>query len=151
MQNAPPISPPLQFEVTKEVQPDSRDAVANGLRAFNRLHLGDYDWVPLDVYVRDCNGNIIGGLIGDIALGWLSIHALWVAEDLRGLGLGTRILEAAEAAAIEDGCRAAILDTLSFQAPAFYEKRGYTLIGVVENYRGGSQRVFMQKRLLPDT
>jgi GNAT superfamily N-acetyltransferase len=62
-------------------------------------------------------------------LGWLSIHALWVAESLRGLGVGTDILEAAENASIKSGCRAAILDTFSFQAPAFYEKRGYVRVG----------------------
>jgi hypothetical protein len=54
---------------------------------------------------------------------------------------------AAENAAVRNGGRAAILDTLRFQAPAFYEKRGYVRVGVVDNYRGGVQRVFMQKRL----
>jgi GNAT superfamily N-acetyltransferase len=88
------------------------------------------------------------GLIGDLALGWLSIHALWVAEEHRGAGIGSRLLQSAEDAAQRNGCRAAILDTLSFQAPEFYEKRGYVRVGVVEDYRGGMRRIFMQKRLL---
>jgi hypothetical protein len=36
---------------------------------------------------------------------------------------------------------------LPVQAPAFYEKRGYVRVGVVDDYRGGVQRIFMQKRL----
>lgn len=53
-----------------------------------------------------------------------------------------------EDAAIEKGCHSAILDTMSFQAPAFYEKRGYVRIGVVDGYPGGSERIFMRKRLV---
>jgi GNAT superfamily N-acetyltransferase len=142
-------SPPLSVEVTQEVQQESRDLIARGLREFNGRYLGDYEWTCCDVYVRDVDGNVVGGLIGDVALGWLSIHALWVIDGLRGSGVGSHTLQTAEDAAIKKGCRAAILDTLSFQAPAFYEKRGYVRIGVVDDYRGGSQRIFMQKRLQP--
>jgi ribosomal protein S18 acetylase RimI-like enzyme len=84
-----------------------------------------------------------------MALGWLAIHALWVKEDLRGSGIGTEILSTAENAAMRSGCHAAILDTLGFQAPSFYEKRGYLRIGVVDDYRGGVQRIFMRKHLDP--
>ena len=147
MDDTPKTPTSLNIEVTQEVQPASRDVIARGLREFNCRHLGDCEWTGLDVYVRDVGGQVVGGLIGDIALGWFSIHALWVVEGLRGSGVGTGILKAAESAAIKSGCRAAILDTLSFQAPAFYEKRGYVRIGVVDDYRGGVQRIFMQKRL----
>lgn len=138
--------PPLKVEVACERHSESRDAIARGLREFNAKHLGNYGWTDLDVYVHDANGQVVAGLIGDFALGWLSIHALWVTEDLRGLGIGTDILRAAEDAAIKAGCYAALLDTLSFQSPFFYEKRGYVRIGAVEDYRGGVQRIFMQKR-----
>jgi ribosomal protein S18 acetylase RimI-like enzyme len=134
----------LNFEVVQTVQPESRDAIARGLRDFNAAHLGDFQWTTLDVYVRDADGQIVAGLIGDSALGWLSIHALWVAEDLRRAGVGASILKAAEDAAIERGCHAAVLDTLSFQAPDLYEKRGYIRVGTIESYRGGVQRIFMQ-------
>jgi GNAT superfamily N-acetyltransferase len=136
----------LCLKVVQEAQAESREVIARGLREFNRRHLGQYDWTDLDVYVRDADGQVVAGLIGDVALGWFSIHALWVMEGLRGSGLGTDILKTAELAAIEGGCHAAILDTLSFQAPAFYEKRGYVRIGVVDDYRGGVQRIFLQKR-----
>jgi len=144
-------TPALNIEVTQQVQADSRDVIGSGLRAFNARHLGDYEWSDLDVYVRNREGRVVGGLIGDIALGWLAIHALWVMEELRGSGLGTEILRTAEEAALRSGCRAVILDTLTFQAPGFYEKRGYVRLGIVDDYRGGVQRIFMQKRLDPDS
>src|SRR5437016_2201753 len=129
MDNTPTTSPFLNVEVTQKIQSESRDVISRGLREFNGRHLGDYKWTDLDVYVRDVDRQVVGGLIGDFALGWFSIHALWVTDGLRSLGIGTDILTRAESAAIESGCRAAILDTLSFQAPTFYEKRGYVRIG----------------------
>jgi GNAT superfamily N-acetyltransferase len=135
------------IEVTQKVHSENRNAIIRGLLEFNASSLGGFEPTSLDVYVRDGDGLIVGGLVGDVGLGWLSIHALWVAEDLRGSGLGTDILKAAENAAIKYGCHMAMLDTLSFQAPGFYEKRGYSRIGVVDGYRGGSQKIFMQKPL----
>lgn len=137
----------VKIEVTQQVQAESRDVIGRGLRSFNAHHLGDYEWADLDVYVRDVDGQVVGGLIGDMALGWLAVHALWVKEDLRGSGIGTEILNTAENAAIKNGCRAVFLDTLSFQAPSFYEKHGYVRVAVIDDYRGGVQRIFMQKRL----
>lgn len=69
-------------------------------------------------------------------------------EELRGSSVGTEILRTAESVAMERGCRAVILDTLSFQAPDFYEKRGYVCVGIIDNYRGGMQHIFLQKKLM---
>lgn len=149
MANAPKMSPPLEVEVTHQVQKESRDVIVGGLLEFNRRHLGES--TVLDVYVRDADGHTVGGLVGDVSLGWLSIHALWVAEDLRGSGIGANILKAAEDAAVEGGCHSAFLDTLSFQAPGFYEKRGYVRVGVIDDYRGETQKLFLWKRLRADT
>ncbi len=104
----------------------------------------------LDVYVRDVDGQVVGGLIGEFGVGRLSIHALWVLKYLHGAGVGTAILKAAENAAVKNGCLTAILETLSFQAPAFYEKRRYVRTAVVD-YLGGSHRIFMEKRLEVDS
>jgi len=89
----------------------------------------------------------VGGLIGEFAFGWLSIQVLWLAEDLRNSGTGSRILQLAESAAMERGCHGATVETMSFQAPAFYEKRGYKRVGVVDGYPGGVQKIFMTKSL----
>ena len=43
----------------------------------------------------------------------------------RGLGLGTRLLEAFEAEARARGCRRVFVTSFTFQAPGFYERAGY--------------------------
>jgi hypothetical protein len=54
--------------------------------------------------------------------------------------------------ALEDEARAfgakhAYLDTFSFQARPFYEKRGYRVFGTLENYPDAHSRYWMTKSL----
>jgi GNAT superfamily N-acetyltransferase len=140
----------VQIEVTQKVEPETRQLISRRLQEFNAPYLGDHPFGNLDVYVRDADGQVVGGLVGEFAFGWLVIRVLWLEASLRRRGIGTRILASAENAAIENGCHAAILDTMSFQAPAFYEKHGYVRVGVVDGYPGGAQQIFMRKELAPN-
>jgi GNAT superfamily N-acetyltransferase len=71
---------------------------------------------------------------------------MWLADHLRGAGLGRDLIGQAERIAIRRGCHSAYLDTFSFQARGFYEALGYTLFGTLD-YPPGHQRRFLQKRL----
>ena len=101
-------------------------------------------------FIRDSDGTVAGGLIAEIAWGWLYILKIWIQENLRGKGFGTRLLEAAEAEAIHRGCRNAHLETFSFQARPLYEKLGYEVIGTLDDYPPGHKKYFMKKCLMPD-
>ncbi len=47
------------------------------------------------------------------------------------------------------GCTYAHLNTFSYQARPFYEKRGYEVFAELDDYPKGHQRVFMKKCLVP--
>lgn len=53
----------------------------------------------------------------------------------------------AEAEARRRGCSAAVLYTITFQAPGFYERRGYRLLGRIECQPPGHTRLWMTKSL----
>jgi GNAT superfamily N-acetyltransferase len=108
-------------------------------------------YAPLALVARGRDGTLLGGLVGSTSYGWLLIKMLWVTEAARGCGLGTRMMEIAEDAALSRGCHGAWLDTSSDRARGFYERLGYEPFGILENMDDeppeGHRRFFMHKRL----
>ena len=137
------------YKICKEENPSDEDIrqVREGLQQFNRLHVPDDDYQPMVLFLRDSEGKIFGGLLGETYWGWLHIGILWLLELIRRQGFGSRLLAAAEEEAIRRGCRSAHLDTMSFQALPFYEKHGYQTFGVLENLPAGHRRIFYLKKL----
>ena len=140
---------PVDPIVTLEPEPATavRDAVLEGLRAFNRRHAEPPDFRPLTLAARDADGTLLGGLAGLTGWRWLFVDLLWVAEPHRGRGLGRRLLHAAEEEALARGCRHAYLDTFDYQARPFYEREGYVLFGEQDDYPPGHRRYFLRKTL----
>ncbi|MCX4823676.1 GNAT family N-acetyltransferase [Streptomyces sp. NBC_01142] len=107
------------------------------------------DEVPLEVWAfEDASGELAAGLTAFTWARWLHVDLLWVADRHRGTGLGTRLLTEAERAAREErGCGWARVETWDFQAPGFYGKRGYEVVGRVEDYPPGATEFILAKRL----
>ena len=123
------------------------DYIREALTQFNRNHVGDDGHMRLHIVEYDDDGNIIGGILGGTYWGWLYIDILWVHENHRKKGIGSRLLSEAEKEAVRRGCHHAHLDTMSWQAPAFYKKHGYEIIGVLPDIPEGNQKYLLQKAL----
>ncbi len=121
--------------------------ISEGLGKYNLEQTGRDDFRKLNVFVRDNDDEIIGGVIGGTYWGWLYVDLLWIDERVRHLGYGRKLLEAAEAEAIKRGCTQVFLDTFSFQARPFYEKHGYIVFGTLKDFPPGHERYFLQKTL----
>ena len=121
--------------------------IRSGLEAFNRAAVGADGHAPLCIVEHDESGNVIGGILGGTYWGWLYIDVLWVREDHRGKGLGSGLLREAEREALGRGCHHAHLDTMSWQAPEFYKKHGYEVIGILPDIPNGNQKYLLMKAL----
>ncbi len=125
--------------------------VRGALQAYNTGACPDMQgWehpAHLDVYVLNSEGQVQGGLLGLVRWRWLDVHMLALAPELRGQGLGSRVLRLAEAEARRRGCTRSMLDTASFQARPFYEKRGYRLVGEFPNLLPGVGSHWLAKDL----
>jgi GNAT superfamily N-acetyltransferase len=145
----PPDAAVVRPSIIVEPEPAGivREAVLNGLRTFNRRHAEAPGFEPLVLSARDGSGRIVGGLVGLTGWKWLHIDLLWVDDVHRGMGVGTDLLRTAEQEAASRGVRHVDLDTFDFQAKPFYEREGYTVFGILEDYPPGHTRYFMRKDL----
>ena len=123
------------------------DYIRDALTAFNDEKVGQDGHTPLNIIEYDKDGNIIGGIIGGTYWGWMYIDILWVREDCRRKGLGSKLLIEAEKEAIRRGCHHIHVDTMSWQAPKFYEKHGYETIGILPDIPKGNQKHLLMKTL----
>jgi len=134
--------------VTEFVDAAMMEAVGGGLARFNDEITGRGDRLRLAVVARDPDsGAILGGAIGRSSLGLLFLDLFYLPKPLRGAGLGTQILRMFEAEGRRRGCRSAVLYTISFQAPGFYERQGWRRFGDIPCDPPGTSRVFMTKAL----
>ena len=136
----------MRIDFEQFVGGDARRMILDGLNNHNVAAGGVTAYFPANFVLRSPRGEVMGGLLGGIWGGWMHVNILWVAEHLRGQGHATRLMDAAEAYAQERGCVGADLDTFSFQARPFYERRGYTVFGTQHDYPPGHSRFYMEKR-----
>jgi GNAT superfamily N-acetyltransferase len=138
---------PQPYVIEDEPSPQDVRALEDGLYRYNVQQTGRNDGRWLAIFARDGDGRIMAGLSGWTWAGWLKVANLWVREELRGNGHGSELLKAAEKEAAARGCTRATLDTYSFQAPAFYQRLGYKIVGAVDDFPAGHKHYTLVKDL----
>lgn len=129
---------------------DDMAYLSQQFRAFNDQQGGLFPSKALHLFAYAPDRQIIGGLVGDISWGWLHVDILWIAEPYRQRGIGTSLMDRAEAEASAIGVQQAYLETTDFQAVDFYEKRGYRVFAQLENQPPGHICYYMKKIMLSE-
>ena len=117
------------------------------IRAYNRSKREEAISEPLNLYVEDEKGNLLAGLVAETFGNWLEIEYLFVTEELRGQGIGSKLLQQAENEAKNRNCRFAFVNTYQFQAPDFYKGHGYKEVFTLQDYPYTGKRFYYQKDL----
>ena len=109
----------LNYTVEHEWDNDSSQAVMEGLRNFNAAFIGTDKPRQLAIIVRNDEGQIVAGLLGETKWDWMFIGWVWVNDSYQMNGIGTRLMQEAEREA-EMECHHTHLTSLDFQAMGFY-------------------------------
>jgi len=126
--------------------PDDVQYLEDRLYEFNSSTTGIAGGEWLALFARE-NGRVVGGICGNTWGGTCEVRQFWVDPAHRGRGLGTRLFDAAQREASRRGCTQIVLMTFSFQAPAFYERRGFEILATIEDDPAGYRNLLMRKRL----
>lgn len=84
---------------------------------------------------------------------WDALHVkyVYVDENYRGKGLGSRLMQRAFAYGDEQKCPFAFVETMSFQALEFYQKMGFKLDFTRPGYAHGTSFHYLSKKLVSQT
>lgn len=134
--------------LTNPQPPQAHDfeALRNGLNGFNEAVTGQLLRERIASFIKDEDGLVLGGILGEIKWGWLHIEGLWVDESIRQGGWGARLLAAMEQYAQSKGITNFHLETTSFQALPFYQKQGYSVFGELPDMPPGHVSYFLKKQ-----
>lgn len=150
------MSEEYHISFTEEPSTEDMATIHQRIKSFNDAlsvhHRQIRDAGPKDfgAFVRDTEGQLIGGLVARTYWGWLYVDDLWINESLRGQGVGSELMRRVEEAARRQGCRHAYLQTFDFQSRGFYEKLGYRVVGQLDDYPPGQIFYWMRKDFGPD-
>ncbi|AOA00231.1 GNAT family N-acetyltransferase [Carnobacterium divergens] len=97
----------------------------------------------------DDNGAVLGAVVGEIVWNHLHVSLLGIDQTMQKQGVGQKLLQHIEEYAKQFGARMVILETMSWQAPKFYQKNGYQIFGTVENHPIEGECKYYLSKVLP--
>ena len=138
---------PLDFECTENASAKDLEEVDAGISQYNLTEPEIQKVIQLSVFAREDPTEIRGGAVGRTWGQCCELQQLWIAEQARGQRIGTELMDRFENEAQRRGCTLVYLDTFTFQARPFYEKRGYQVVFETQGFTNGIVKYTMHKRL----
>lgn len=141
------------MRIDLDCNPSERDAeiLSRGIIEFNTARVPDLEPVEQEkkfhVFAKNEDGEVVGGIRATCFWNTLHIELLWISQDERGKNLGQKLIESAEAYALQNECSNAFVETTSWQAKPFYEKNGYEHIATLNDRPKGHASHYLKKIL----
>lgn len=134
------------WTIVEDANESDLAVLSEGVIRFGRSLAADGHARPIACFGRD-GDKIIAGASGRTEYNRLFISYLWVEENLRSQGIGSKILAELEKAARERGSVDALLETLDERAVKLYSRLGYRHVAKIPNYVGPFTKHIMIKSL----
>lgn len=140
----------INYQIEYSEEPKSKDieVLSKGINddAFDKMQMDPVK--AFGIFIKDLAGVNYGGVTGFSYFGCLHTDTLWISMALRGQGFGKKLMMKVEEIGRERKCRFATVNTMDFQALNFYQKLGYEIEFVREDYEKQAKMFMLKKSLL---
>ncbi|NMP17476.1 GNAT family N-acetyltransferase [Thalassotalea sp. Y01] len=141
----------MEIYLTTSPKPEELKTISLGIQSFNEQHLAKDVVYELDskfaVFAKDSDGQIIGGIRANAFWNYCIIELLWLSDQARGQGVGSKLMNQAHLFAKQQGFAYVRTETVDFQAKPFYEKLGYQVYGELVDCPMGHTTYCLLKKL----
>lgn len=96
---------------------------------------------------RGSNGKIMAAIMGSTTLNMFFISYVFVEEEYRNKGIGTKLLSEIEQLALDAECNIIRLNTFNKKSHAFYLNAGFVETACITNYMNGFDLVYYHKKI----
>ncbi|MDT2815498.1 GNAT family N-acetyltransferase [Vagococcus carniphilus] len=135
----------MKFEKTFQPKEEDIKQLRQLLSTYNQANFETDEFEEFAIYAKE-DGEIIGGINGEIFGQWMDIEYLVIEEPFRDQHLGSSLLEQAEALAKEKNCRYIFLTTFGFQGKDYYPKFGFSEVYFRKNFpMTGTEHYFIKE------
>lgn len=137
-----------ELEFTKSPSSKEIEAITAGISEYAQekkdmaLHVESFGF-----FHKDSHGVILAGCHGKIFYKSMFISQLWVSKSLRHQGIGTLLMQKAEALAKDSSCQMITINTMDWEAESFYKKLGFHVDFERSGYEKNSKLIFLSKLL----
>lgn len=139
---------PIEFEITDGDEKDG-EYIDDKLYEYNLPFLNPkHDYIKINRKLVDKDGKVVAAIMAGVSgidTGW--IWKIWVDEEYRGWGLGTKLLRHYEKKAIEKGARKFIAEEIYDWNVDFFLKNGYKVAGELPDLPKGHSYYVIEKDL----
>lgn len=139
---------PIEFEI-RDGSEEEGEYIDDKLYEYNLPFLQPkHDYIKINRKFVDENGKVVAAImagVGGTDVGW--IWKIWVDEEYRGRGLGTRLLKHYEKKAKEKGARKFIAEEIYDWNVGFFLKNGYKIVGELPDLPKGHKYYVVDKDL----
>lgn len=135
------------FEYQEEIDPQDGRALFEGIieEAYAKKKMERMR--PFGIFLKDSSQQVLGGVTCLAYYGCLYIDQLWIKECERGKHTGLKLMQEAEKTGKRLNCSFATVNTMDWEALAFYEKMGYSIEFIREGYDRDSKMFLLRKPL----
>jgi GNAT superfamily N-acetyltransferase len=85
----------MKVTLESDSKPEDVQRVRDGLDRYNTEKVGAHHYQALNIFIRDENDEIIGGLLGGTYWNWCHVDILWLDQSIRRDGYGSQLLQMA--------------------------------------------------------